>query len=360
MQKRDYYEVLGIERHATTQEIKKAYRRLARELHPDRNPNNAEAEARFKEASEAYAVLGDDEKRAIYDRHGHAGISGGGAGFDPFESFGDLFQEIFGADMFGRRRSGSRARRGADLRYALEVDFLTAATGAKQQLQIPRHETCSTCAGQGGERETCPRCYGHGQIEQQQGFFRFAHTCDRCSGLGQSLSRACQECRGQGRIEKLHKFAVDIPAGVDTGTRLRIKGAGEGGVMGGPTGDLFVDIMVKNHPLLARDGPDLLCEVPVSIAQATLGGEIEVPGIDGRRTVQLEPGTQPGQLIRIRGAGLPRLRGGPPGDQIVRIDVEVPTKLTAELRALMEQFAEASGEVLPKRKTFLDKLKELF
>ena len=365
MAKRDYYDVLGVERRATTQEIKKAYRKAAREFHPDRNPNNAEAETKFKEASEAYAVLSDDAKRAAYDRMGHAAFGGGGgdpfAGFDPFENFGDLFQEFFGGDVFGRRRGGRGGRRGADLRYNLEIDFMLAAHGSEQTIRVPRHETCQTCQGQGGERELCPRCEGQGQIQMQQGFFRIARTCDRCAGTGQSLKRACADCRGQGRVESLHKLSVRMPAGVDTGTRLRLRGEGEAGVQGGEAGDLYVVLIVRDHPLFEREGADIACEVPISIAQATLGAEIEVPGLEGRRKVAVAPGTQSGEVVRLRGDGLPRLSGGGRGDQLVQFFVEVPTKLTAEQRSLMEKFAEASGDdVSPRRRTFLDKLKELF
>jgi molecular chaperone DnaJ len=366
VQKRDYYEVLGVDRGASLQEIKKAYRGIARQFHPDRNPGNAEAETTFKEASEAYAVLADDEKRAAYDRFGHAGIGGGtgnpfGEGFDPFQSFGDLFEEFFGRDVFGRRGSRGGGRRGADLRYDLEVDFRVAANGGEETLRIPRHETCVTCQGQGGERETCPRCNGQGQIQLQQGFFRIARACDRCGGLGQSLKRACPDCRGQGRIESMHKLSVRIPAGVDTGTRLRLRGEGEAGVQGGPAGDLFVVVTVREHPMFQRDGADLICELPISIAQATLGAELEVPAIEGKRTVRIEPGTQPGHVIRLRGAGLPRLGGAGRGDQLVQVYVEIPNKLNARQRELMEKFAEVSGDdVTPRRSSFLDKLKELF
>lgn len=367
MEKRDYYDVLGVDRGATLQDIKKAYRNLARQYHPDRNPGNEEAESKFKEASEAYAVLADDEKRAAYDRFGHQGISGGaggdpfGAGFDPFQSFTDLFEEFFGRDVFGRRGGRGGGRRGADLRHDLEVDFKVAANGGEANLRFARHEGCRTCNGQGGERETCPRCNGQGQIQLQQGFFRIARACDRCGGLGQSLKRACSDCRGQGRVESVQKLSVRIPAGVDTGTRLKLRGEGEAGLQGGESGDLIVVVTVRDHPMLQRDGADLLCELPISIAQATLGAELEVPAIEGKRSVRIEPGTQPGHVIRLRGGGLPRLGGGPRGDQIVQVYVEIPHKLSARQRELMEKFAELSGdEVSPRRSSFLDKLKELF
>jgi len=362
--KRDYYEILGVERGVSPEELKKAYRKLAHQYHPDKNPGNAEAEARFKDASEAYAVLSDPEKRAQYDRFGHAAFGNGGgdpfAGFDPFSSVGDLFSEIFGGDIFGGRRGG-RGRRGADLRYDLEVEFSVAALGGEEQLRIPKHRTCATCSGQGGERESCPRCGGRGQIALQQGFFRIARTCDRCGGAGQSLKRACSDCRGKGRIEAVQNLSVRIPAGVETGIRLRLSGEGEAGYDGGPPGDLFVVVQVKEHPLFERDGTDLHCEVPLSIAQAALGAEIEVPNLEGKEKVEVKPGSQSGDVIRLRGRGLPRLGGGPRGDVIARLFVEVPTRLSEEQRALLEEFARISGDdVSPRRRGFVDKLRDLF
>jgi molecular chaperone DnaJ len=364
--KRDYYEILGVARDVSAEDLKKAYRKLAHQFHPDKNPDNPEAEAKFKEASEAYAVLSEPEKRAQYDRFGHAafGAGQGGdpfAGFDPLSSFGDLFSEFFGGDFFGRNSRGGRGRRGADLRYDLEVEFGVAALGGEQTLKIPKHKACQACAGAGGERETCQRCGGRGQIALQQGFFRMARTCDRCGGLGQSLKRACNECRGKGRTEIVQSLTVRIPAGVDTGVRLRLQGEGEAGYDGGPAGDLFVVVFVKDHPLFERDGADLHCEVPVSIAQAALGCEIEVPSLEGKEKVELKPGTQSGDLVRRRGRGLPRLGGGPRGDIIARIFVEVPTKLSAKQRELLEEFARVTGdEVSPRRSGFLDKLRDLF
>ena len=363
--KRDYYEILGVERGVSPEELKKAYRKLAHQYHPDKNPGNAEAEARFMDASEAYAVLSDPEKRAQYDRFGHAAFGNGGgdpfAGFDPFSSVGDLFSEIFGGDIFRGGRRGGRGRRGADLRYDLEVEFSVAALGGEEQLRIPKHRTCATCSGQGGERESCPRCGGRGQIALQQGFFRIARTCDRCGGAGQSLKRACSDCRGKGRIEAVQNLSVRIPAGVETGIRLRLSGEGEAGYDGGPPGDLFVVVQVKEHPLFERDGTDLHCEVPLSIAQAALGAEIEVPNLEGKEKVEVKPGSQSGDVIRLRGRGLPRLGGGPRGDVIARLFVEVPTRLSEEQRALLEEFARISGDdVSPRRRGFVDKLRDLF
>ena len=362
--KRDYYDVLGVDRGAAADDLKRAYRKLAPQYHPDKNPAAAEAEARCKEASAAYAVLSEPEKRAVYDRHGHAGCSGGGAGdpfagFDPLSNFGDLFSEFFGGDIFGRRRGG--AQRGADLRYDLEVEFSVVANGGDEELRLPRHETCEDCNGLGGERTTCPACEGQGSVQLQQGFFRISRTCDRCSGTGQSLRRACDRCRGKGRIEQVRTRSVRIPAGVDTGTRLRLSGEGEAGLLGGPPGDLYVVIHVADHPLFERDGADLLCELPLSIAQAALGAKVDVPTVTGPAEIEIKPGTQSGDLLRLRGQGLPRLGSSGRGDQLIRMFVEVPTKLSAEQRELLEKFAELAGdEVTPLRRGFLNKLKDLF
>ena len=362
--KRDYYDVLGVERGVGEAELKRAYRKLAHQHHPDKNPDDPEAENRFKEASEAYAVLSDPERRSLYDRLGHAGISGAGgdpfAGFDPFNSFSDLFNEFFGGDLFGRRQRGG-VQRGADLRYDLEIDLSVAANGGEETLRLPRHETCEACNGMGGEREPCPTCHGQGSIQLQQGFFRVSRTCDRCQGLGQSLRRACQECRGHGRIESVQKRAVRIPAGVDTGTRLRLQEEGEAGLRGGPPGDLYVVISLRDHPLFERDGSHLLCEVPISIIQAALGAEVEAPTLEGKTDLEIQPGTQSGDVLRLRGLGLPRLGGGPRGDLLVRIFVEVPTRLTDEQREILQRFAEVSGDdITPRRRGFLDKLRDLF
>ncbi|MFQ5699919.1 MAG: molecular chaperone DnaJ [Myxococcota bacterium] len=364
--KRDYYEVLGVDRGASPEELKRAYRKRAHRDHPDKNPGDSEAEARFKEASEAYAVLSDPEKRAAYDRFGHAGIAGGGAGgdpfagFDPFSSFSDLFNEFFGGDLFGGRRRGG-GQRGADLRYDLEVDFEVAARGGEHTVTVPKHRPCESCAGLGGERETCSRCGGRGQVLLQQGFFRISRPCDACRGSGAALRHACETCGGRGRVETVQKVKVRIPPGVESGVRLRLSGEGEAGYDGGPSGDLYVVLRVRDHPIFRREGTDLYCELPVSFAHAALGAEVEVPTLEARETLRIRPGTQSGERIRLRGRGLPRLGGGPRGDQIVEVFVEVPTRLSAEQRELLERFAEASGdEAHPVRRGFLDKLRELF
>jgi molecular chaperone DnaJ len=365
--KRDYYDILGVPRDAGPQELKKAYRRLAHRHHPDKNPDDPESTERFKEASEAYAVLSDPEKRATYDRFGHEGLAGPAgadpfAGFDPFSAFSDLFNEFFGGDVFARgRRSRAMGRRGADLRYDLDVDFGVAALGGEETLEIPKHKPCAQCGGLGGERDLCHRCGGHGQVHLQQGFFRISRTCDACGGSGQSLRRRCGECRGAGRLETVQRVTVRVPPGVETGVRLRLAGEGEAGYDGGPPGDLYVVIQVRSHPLFERRGSDLVCEVPISIAQAALGCEIEVPTLDGKEQVRVPAGSQSGETITLRGRGLPRLGGGARGDQYVRIFVEVPTRLSEKQRELLEEFARVSGaDVTPRRRGFLEKLRELF
>jgi len=363
--KRDYYEILSVDRRASPEEIKRAYRRLAHEYHPDKNPGDDEAEARFKEASEAYAILADPQKRATYDRFGHDGIAAGAggdpfAGFDPFSNFADLFNEFFGGDVFGSR-GRRRGQRGADLRYDLQVEFEVAALGGEHPITIPKHRSCEACEGLGGEREICARCEGRGQVLLQQGFFRISRSCDACRGSGQSLRSRCAECGGRGRVESVQKITVRIPPGVDTGVRLRLSGEGEAGFDGGPPGDLYVVIVVREHSLFRRDGPDLHCELPISIAQAALGCEVDVPTLEGKETIQVRPGTQSGETARLRGRGLPRLGGGPRGDQLVEIFVEVPTRLSEAQRKLLREFAEISGDdVNPRRRSFLDKLRELF
>jgi len=366
--KRDYYEVLSVSRDASEAELKAAYRRLALEFHPDRNPDDPAAEDRFKEASEAYAVLADAEKRHRYDRFGHEGVGAGGPGGFPggdFQGFSDVFGDLFG-DLFGGG-SGRRTRgqRGADLRYNLEVELVDLLDGREVQIQVPRMVACEPCEGSGAregtEPERCSRCQGTGQAIFQQGLFRISRPCDQCSGSGWVVNDPCKSCRGVGRLEGQRTLNVRIPAGVEDGMRLRVAGEGEAGIAGGATGDLFVVIHVHPHPLFHREGADLECEVPISFVQAALGAEIDVPTLEGRVSMRVPEGTQNGKVMRLRGKGIPSLRGGGRGDQYVRIFVEVPSKLTQEQRELLEQFADISdSEVSPVTRGFLEKLRDLF
>jgi len=365
--KRDYYEVLGVERSASDEDLKKAYRKLALKYHPDKNPGDKAAEERFKEIGEAYQVLCDAERRAAYDRFGHAAFEQGGlGGFDFGAGFEDILGDLFG-DFFGtgRRRGGrSRTRRGQDLQYQLEVTFEEAARGCEKTLSIPRLAVCATCSGSGakpGTRPTtCQQCRGSGQIRFQQGFFAIAKTCGTCNGRGTVISSPCTDCSGSGARRRTHTLSVRIPAGVDTGSRLKLRGEGETGANGGLAGDLYVLIQVAEHPIFVRDGVDVVCEVPVSIAQAALGTEIDIPTLDGARKLKVPAGTQSGHLFRLRGLGVPDLNGYGHGDQVVRLAVETPRRLSVRQRELLEEFARISGEeVHPLSKSFLDKVKSL-
>jgi len=380
--KRDYYDVLGVERGASEAELKKAYRKLALECHPDRNPDDPVAEERFKLVSEAYAVLSDGEKRARYDRFGHAGVggpSGGGPGadFGDLGNFGDLFNDLFG-DIFGGGggRGGSRrgrGQRGADLRYNLEISLDDVLNGCEPRLKIPRMNRCGTCSGsgaaEGAKPARCGRCEGTGQLVFQQGFFRVNRPCDACGGAGEVVTNPCPTCRGAGRVEGQQTIQVKVPAGIDDGARLRVTGEGEAGVAGGPPGDLYVVMVLRDHPLFRREGTDLHVEVPVPFVHAALGGEVEVPTLDGRVKLAIPEGTQSGRVLRLRAKGLPPLqpRLDPAqlkkmrGDLYVKVFVEVPTKLNARQRELLEEFAAQSGhEVSPAAKGFVDKLRDLF
>ena len=372
MAKRDYYEILGVGRSASVDELKKEYRKLALQYHPDRNPEDPEAEERFKEVSEAYAVLSDPGKRRAYDRFGHQGVGMGGAGhgapdFGDLGSFTDLFNDLFG-DIFGARGGGGRrgrGQRGADLRYNLEITLQDVLEGLDAKITIPKMRGCGTCNGSGARpgtgRETCTRCHGTGQMVFQQGFFRISRPCDACAGAGEVIRERCRDCRGSGRVESEQTITVRVPPGVEDGARLRLQGEGEAGLAGGPAGDLYVVLSVKPHPLFTRDGPDLHCEVPVPFAQAALGAEVEVPTVDGKVTIRIPEGTQSGKVVRLRGKGVPSLASHSRGDQLCRIFVEVPTRLTDRQRQLLEQFAEESDtEVSPVTKGFLDKLRDLF
>lgn len=379
MSKRDYYEVLGVDRGVGEGELKKAYRKLALECHPDRNPDDPAAEERFKQISEAYAVLSDPDKRARYDRYGHQGVGMGGAGpadFGDLGGFTDLFNDLFG-DIFGGGggfgRSRGRGQRGADLRYNLEIDLHDVLAGSEASIKIPKMRPCETCSGSGSREgrppKTCERCRGIGQIAFQQGFFRVNRPCDVCGGAGEIVTDPCTDCRGSGRVEGQQTITVRVPAGIDHGARLRLVGEGEAGIAGGGPGDLYVVVSVRPHPLFERDGRDLHCEVPVPFVVAALGGEIEAPSLEGRVTVRVPEGTQSGKTLRLRGKGLPPLqprlepeqRERMRGDIFVRIFVEVPTRLTERQRELLEEFADETGaEVSPHTKGFMDKLRDLF
>jgi molecular chaperone DnaJ len=355
--KRDYYEILEVTRTATDGEIKSAYRKLAMKNHPDRNPGDAVAEERFKEAAEAYAVLADTDKRARYDRFGHAGVSSatGAGGFDPsvFSGFEDILGglgDIFGfGDLFGGRRRGG-PQRGADLRYDLEIAFEESARGAETTIQIPRQENCDACSGSGSapgsSPTTCPQCRGQGQVRSQHGFLTVARTCPQCRGNGRVIGKPCQTCRGAGRVTKERKITVKIPPGIATGQQLRLQGEGEGGSAGGPAGHLYVVVHVREHQFFRRDGINLFCEIPVNFTTLALGGEIQVPTLDGIETVKVPEGTQTGTTLRLRGKGMPDVNGRGKGDLLATVQVLTPRKLTKEQRQLLEQL----GKVLPKEK----------
>lgn len=369
MSKRDYYEVLGVTRTATEVEIKRAYRKLAVEHHPDKNPDNPAAEEKFKEAAEAYSVLSDSQKRAAYDRFGHAGAGGQGFGFDPqgFSNIEDIF-DLFGfGDMFGGRAGGARSRtsaqRGADLRYDLEISLEEAATGKEQKLQIPRLEKCEVCSGRGTEEgtqpETCVTCGGSGQTRYQQGFFSVMRTCPNCGGKGQIIKNPCKNCHGAGRVEKEKTIEIKIPAGVETGSRLRVNGEGEAGLNGGPTGDLYVVIHVAEHEMFERQGGNLYASVPVSFAQAALGAEIQVKTLDGEQPLKIPAGTQTGTVFRIKEQGMPILGGRGKGDLFVAVSLVTPKNLTKEQRKLLEQLAEIEDTEF-EDESFMDKVRNIF
>ena len=382
MSKRDYYEVLGVSKTATQDELKKAYRKLARKYHPDLNKDNEEAAEKFKECNEAYSVLSDDQKRAQYDQFGHAafenGGMGGGGGFGGAGGFGgfggsgmeDIFDMFFGGQG---GRGGSRAKsgpqRGADLRFDLEITFEEAAFGLEKEINLYRDETCDHCHGEGVEPgskvESCPECNGTGYVRFTQntmfGQMVNERPCSRCKGEGKIISEPCKECRGKGTVKRNKKLKVKIPAGVDNGSRLRVSGEGEAGAKGGPSGDLYVYLYVKPHKFFERDGTTVLCEVPINIVQATLGADIKVPTLDGQVTMKVPEGTQPGKVLRLKGKGIPSLRGGGRGDQLVRIKVVVPTKLSDKQKDALRKFADISKDnINPEEKSFMDKVKDFF
>lgn len=377
MAKRDYYQVLGVSKGASADEIKKAYRSKAKELHPDRNKDDPQAESQFKEANEAYEVLKDAEKKAAYDRFGHAAFEGGmgggsarrpgGAGPGDFSSaFSDVFDDLFG-DFMGQQRGGGgrRAARGADLRYNLRVTLEEAYSGLQKTINVPASVVCGSCNGSGAEGgaepTTCPTCSGMGKVRAQQGFFTVERTCPTCSGLGQIIKNPCKTCQGAGRVEKDRALSVNIPAGVETGTRIRLGGEGEAGMRGGPSGDLYIFIEVAKHELFQREGSDLACRVPVSMAKAALGGSIEVPTIDGGRgRVQIPAGSQSGRQMRLRGKGMPALRGAGHGDMFIELAVETPVNLTARQKDLLAEFEDLSEHNNPESSSFFSSVKSFW
>jgi molecular chaperone DnaJ len=364
--RRDYYEILGVRREADAEEIKKAYRKLALQYHPDRNPGSQEAEEKFKEAAEAYEVLHDEDKRRRYDRYGHAGLNGMGGTphFNDVRSVFDLFGDIFG-DFFGQQGGSRGPGRGRDLQVSLELDLLEAARGTRKSVSIPREENCTECGGDGARRGTrptiCRRCQGHGVVLVNQGFFRLQQTCTGCGGRGAIITDPCPACHGEGRVEMRRTLDIEIPPGVDNGTRVRVTGEGEAGAPHGPRGDLYCLIRVREHPLFQREGPHLICQVPITFSQAALGGPIEVPTLDGTITHTLKAGVQSGEVLRIAGKGMPGTRGGRKGDLHVQVLLETPRHLTKRQEELLRELAEIDQKhVSPQRKSFLDKLKSFF
>lgn len=374
MAKRDFYEVLGASKGASAEDLKKAYRAKAKELHPDRNSDNPNAEAQFKEVNEAYDVLKDADKKAAYDRYGHAAFEGGSAGAprggpgygqgDFASAFSDVFEDLFGDFMGGRGPGGarSRAQRGSDLRYNLRVSLEEAFKGVQKTINVPSSVACDVCRGTGAEGgaepQTCPTCSGMGKVRAQQGFFTVERTCPTCNGAGQIIKNPCKSCSGAGRTEKERSLSVNIPAGVETGTRIRLAGEGEAGMRGGPSGDLYIFLEVKEHAIFQREGLHLFCRVPVSIITAALGGEVEVPTIDGGKSrVKVPAGSQTGKQMRLRAKGMPALRGGGAGDMLIELAVETPVNLTSRQKDLLREFEKLSEENNPEGSSFFSKVK---
>ncbi|WP_447972628.1 molecular chaperone DnaJ [Nitrospira sp. Kam-Ns4a] len=371
--KRDYYDILGIDRNASEEDIKKAFRKLARQYHPDLQSSDQQkkaAEEKFKEINEAYEILSDPEKRKHYDMFGHAGAQQGfGGGFEGFDfgrgGFGDIFNDIF-EDFFGTGpRARQRAERGSDLQYNLELSFEEAVSGKEAKLKVPRWEVCQDCQGTGARAaaalKVCPSCKGSGQLRFQQGFFSVSRPCTHCDGTGQIITEPCATCRGRKRVYRERTLSVSIPAGIESGMRLRLANEGEHGVNGGPPGDLYVAITVKPHPVFTRKGNDILCDVPINFVTATLGGKVEVPTLKGSTVVRIPPGTQHDKVLRLKGLGVPSLKGQQTGDQLVRIKVQIPTKLTAKQKDLLTQFAKESGIAADTEGDgFFEKMKSLF
>lgn len=373
--KRDFYEVLGVGKSSSDAEIKKAYRKLAKQYHPDVNPGDKTAEAKFKEANEAYEILSDPQKKARYDQYGHAGVDpngfgGAGAGFGDFDfgGIGDIFESFFGGSGFGRStRSRSGPQKGADLKYSMEISFEEAAFGLEREIAINRHESCGTCGGSGAKAgtspTTCTQCNGTGQMQYKQstpfGQFVNVKTCDACRGEGKIISNPCPACSGKGRVRKTVKIKLNIPAGIDDGQTMSLRGEGDPGAKGGPAGDLFVTINVKPHAIYKRQGNDVVCEMPITFVQAALGAELEVPTLDGKVKYSMPEGTQTGSIFRLKGKGIPYLRGNGRGDQYVKVEIDVPKKLNEKQKAALKEFADISGdEVHEQRKGFFDKMKD--
>lgn len=381
MSKRDYYETLGISKGATAEEIKKAYRKKAKELHPDRNADNPDAEAQFKEVNQAHDVLKDPEKKAAYDRFGHAAFDGGmgggprpGGGAGGFHgggdfasAFSDIFDDLFGGAAGARAGGGgqSRATRGDDLRYNLRIDLEEAFAGAQKTIEVPVAAVCDQCSGtgaaDGSQPQTCPTCSGMGKVRAQQGFFTVERTCPTCNGAGQTIKDPCSKCGGQGRTRKSRSLSVNIPAGVETGTRIRLAGEGDAGLRSGPSGDLYIFVEVKDHKIFERDGVNLFCRVPVPMTAAAMGGDIEVPNIDGGRSrVKIPAGSQSGRQMRLRGKGMPQLRGQGQGDMFIELTVETPVNLTTRQKELLEEFEAISAENNPQSSSFFKSVKSFW
>ncbi len=372
MAKKDYYEVLGVNRDASEGDIKKAYRKLAMKYHPDRNPDKPKSEEQFKEAKQAYEILSDAEKRAAYDQYGHAGVDpSAAAGAGSFRGAGGDFSEMFGdifGDIFGGGRQQSNVYRGADLRYNLEISLEQAARGTETRIRIPTMEECATCHGSGAkpgtEPTTCPTCGGHGQVRMQQGFFSLQQTCPRCHGSGKIVQSPCSTCHGAGRLKQHKTLSVKIPAGIDEGDRIRLAGEGEAGVNGGPAGDLYVVIHLHPHPVFQRDHNDLHCEMPISFTTAALGGEIEIPTLDGHAKLKIPTETQSGKIFRLRGKGIRGVRSSSTGDLLCHVAIETPVNLTARQKELLQELeainVKDGGRHNPRAKSWMDKIKDFF